>query len=42
MVADVRTSATITVLGDEYILGREILDLFEVTLDHGERVIVRP
>jgi predicted aspartyl protease len=33
---------TVIVLGDEYILGREILDLFEVTFDHGQRVIVRP
>ena len=32
----------ITALGNEYILGREILDLFEVTFDHGERVIVNP
>ena len=32
----------ITILGNEYILGRGILDLFEVTFDHGQRVIVRP
>lgn len=34
--------ATITVLGEEYILGRGILDLFEVTFDHGQRVIIKP
>ena len=34
--------ATIVVVGDEYILGRRILDRFEITLDHGQRVIVRP
>lgn len=33
---------TITVLGDEYILGTRIIDRFEVTFDHGTRVIVRP
>jgi len=33
---------TVTVLGDKYLLGREVLDLFEVTFDHGQRVIVRP
>jgi predicted aspartyl protease len=32
---------TIVVLDDEYLLGREILDMFEVTFDHGRRVIVR-
>ncbi len=32
----------VTVLGDEYILGRRILDRYEITLDHGQRVIVRP
>jgi hypothetical protein len=30
------------VMGDEYILGRRVLDRFEITLDHGQRVIVRP
>ena len=35
-------AATIIVMGDEYILGRRILDLYEITLDHGQRVIVRP
>ena len=35
-------TATIVVVGDEYILGRRILDHFEITLDHGQRVIVRP
>ena len=32
----------ITALGDEYILGQRILDRFEITLDHGQRVIVKP
>ena len=32
--------ATITVLGEEYILGRGVIDRFRVTLDHGERIIV--
>ena len=32
----------IIALGNEYILGREILDRFEIILDHGQRVIVRP
>ncbi len=31
-----------TLLGGEYILGRRILDRYEITLDHGQRVIVRP
>ncbi len=31
----------VTILGDEYILGRRILDRYEITLDHGQRVIVR-
>ena len=31
-----------TVMGDEYILGRRILDRFEITLDHGRRLVVRP
>lgn len=32
----------VTVLGTDYILGRGIIDRYEVTLDHGERLIVRP
>ena len=35
------TTLRITALGDEYIIGRAILDLFEITLDRGQRVIVR-
>jgi predicted aspartyl protease len=35
-------SVRITVLGNEYILGRSILDRFEITLDRGQQVIVRP
>ncbi len=35
-------STFVQVIGDEYIIGREILDLFEITFDHGQRVIVRP
>jgi len=39
-------AATIVVVGDEYILGRRVLDRrvldrYEITLDHGQRVIVR-
>ena len=34
--------AAITVLGDEYVLGRRVLDQFRVTLDHGQEVIVEP
>ena len=36
------TQVRVTVLGNEYILGRRVLDRFEVTFDHGQRVIVRP
>jgi predicted aspartyl protease len=36
------SEVSITVLGGEYLLGRGILDRFEVTFDHGRRVIVRP
>ena len=32
----------VTVLGSEYILGRRVIDRYEVTLDHGERLTVRP
>lgn len=31
----------VALLGDEYILGRRILDRFEITLDHGHRVIIK-
>ena len=31
----------VTVLGGENILGRRVLDRYEITLDHGRRVIVR-
>ncbi len=31
----------VTLLGDEFILGRRILERYEITLDHGLRVIVR-
>jgi len=34
--------ATVTALGNEYILGRRVIDRFSVTLDHGRRVIVKP
>ncbi len=34
-------AATIVVVGDEYILGRRVLDRYEITLDHGQRVIVK-
>jgi predicted aspartyl protease len=32
----------ITVLGNEYILGLGAIDRYEVTFDHGQRVILRP
>ena len=32
----------ITALGTDYVLGRRIIDRFEVTLDPGARIIVRP
>ncbi|MCH8309379.1 MAG: hypothetical protein IIB17_02635 [Chloroflexi bacterium] len=35
------TEVEIISLGDEYILGRGILDRFEIVLDHGQRVILR-
>ena len=34
--------AAITMLGDEYVLGRSVLDHFKVTLDHGRLVTVEP
>ncbi len=33
---------TCVALGDQYILGRGIIDLFKVTFDHGERLVVEP
>ena len=35
-------SVYITFLGNQYILGRGILDRFRIIFDHGERVIVEP
>ena len=35
------TDVEIVALGDEYVLGRKILDRFEIVLDHGQRVILR-
>ena len=32
----------ISLLGRDYILGRNVLDRFEIILDHGRRVIIRP
>ena len=29
-------------MGDEFILGRGIIDRFKVTFDHGQRIIVEP
>ncbi len=34
--------AAITVIGNEYILGRQILDLYRLTLDHGRQVMIEP
>lgn len=35
-------SGAITIVGNEYILGRGVIDRFKVTFDHGKRVIVEP
>jgi hypothetical protein len=32
----------INVIGDEFIIGRGILDLYSVTFEYGLRVIIRP
>ena len=32
----------INIIGDEYIIGRGILDLYSITFEYGLRVIVRP
>jgi len=34
--------AIILVLGDEFIVGRAVLDRFWVTFDHGRRLVVEP
>lgn len=34
--------AVISVLGDEPIVGRSLIDRFTVILDHGQRIIVEP
>jgi len=34
--------ARITLLGDEYLLGRGIVDRLRVTFDHGQRLLVEP
>lgn len=36
------TRAAITVLGTEHIIGRNVLDRYTLTLDHGQQVIVQP
>jgi predicted aspartyl protease len=33
-------TAAVTFIGDEYILGRGVLDRFSVTFDHGQRVVL--
>lgn len=35
-------SVAITLLGNEYVLGRGVLDRYTVTFDHGQRVLVGP
>ena len=35
-------AVAISIIGDEYVIGRGILDEFEVTFDHGKRVVVKP
>ena len=37
-----RVPAAITMVGNEYVLGRGILDRFRVTFDHGQQVVVEP
>ncbi len=37
-----RVPATVAALGNEYILGRGVIDRFRVTFDHGRQVIVEP
>ncbi|MGH2532205.1 MAG: hypothetical protein ACRDJW_07835 [Thermomicrobiales bacterium] len=32
----------IIALGDEYLLGLDVLNHFKVTFDHGQRVIIEP
>lgn len=32
--------ALITVLGDDYVLGRGVIDRFKVSFDHGRKVVV--
>ena len=39
---DLMYGIAITMLGSEYILGRRILDRCEITLGHGQQVMVRP
>jgi predicted aspartyl protease len=34
--------AIITILGDEPLVGRSIIERFRITLDHGQRVLVEP
>ncbi len=32
----------VSLLGGDYILGRNVIDRFEVILDHGQRLMIRP
>lgn len=32
----------VAVMGNKYIIGRELIDQFAVTFDHGKRVILKP
>ena len=34
--------STVVALGDEYIIGRAVIDRLRVTFDHGQRLIVEP
>ncbi|MSQ14649.1 MAG: hypothetical protein EXR50_02130 [Dehalococcoidia bacterium] len=37
-----QSPSRIVLLGDEYLLGRRIIDRFRVTFDHGRQVLVEP
>ena len=37
---DERIDARITALGEEFIIGRRVIDRYRLILDHGEKVIV--
>ena len=36
------SDVVVSLLGSDYILGRNVLDRFELVLDHGQRLTIRP